>query len=119
MKIYIKFAIYTNVPSLALLTPIAAYNFVAGGNLAALTAFYNFILYIIPVTLILAYLIYSLRKGLKTDVIYKVVYFILATICMLLLIYAWFIFTPIVMLLGLIVSFAVTRVHRRLRPKEI
>ena len=117
MKFYVKFAIYANMPSLVLLTPMAAQNFATGGNLVALMAFYNFVLYIIPVALILAFLIYSLIKGLKPHIAYMTLYFVLSTACMVLLAIAWTTLTPIVIFMSFIVSFIAVMLYKHLlRP---
>ena len=118
MKGYVRFTIYSNIPSLLLLTPIAIHNIATGGNWAALMAFYNFVLYIIPVTIILVYLIRSLIKGLNPLKTYTALYFVLSTVCMLLFIYAWATFTPFVAAVSYVISYIAVKLYRYFRPSS-
>jgi len=118
MERYIKFAIYSNIPSLLLIIVPAISGLLTGGNWQALMAFYNFVLYIIPVTIILIYLIRSLVKGLNPHRAYMVLYFALSTICMVLLAIAWSVFTPIVVLVSCAISYAVVRVYKRRQARR-
>jgi len=117
MEKYIKLVIYSNIPPLLLLTPIAAYNLVTGGNVVALAAFYNFVLYIIPVTIMLIYLIHRLRKGFDADTVQGGICFVLATACMVLLVIGWMILTPVVILVSTPLSFTAVKIYTAVREK--
>ena len=118
MKNYVKFAVYANMPSLLILPIPAINNLFTGGNWLALMAFYNLVLYVIPMTIILAYLVRSLIKGLKPQRAYMVLYFVLSTVCVLLLIIAWFALTPFVALASCAVSYIAVKLYKRLRPER-
>ena len=104
MKRYIRFTIYANIPSLLLITPIAIHIIFTRGNLPGIMAMYNLTRYSIPVTIILIYLIRSLKNELKPQKAYMVLYFVLSTIAMALLFYAWGTRTPLVILISFILS---------------
>jgi hypothetical protein len=133
LKGYVKVAIYTNVPTLLVVT---VFNLTYGGSwvelfletfwilffifpitilLAGLMEFYYGVLYIIPVTIILSYLIYSFNVGLKPQKSYKVLYFVLSTICMVLFTAAWLAVIPISALVSYTLSDTAVNIYKRLR----
>jgi hypothetical protein len=133
MKPCVKVAIYINVPTLLVMT---AFNLIDDGSwaepflfanvvlyvffpatllLAHLMIEYFLVLYIIPITIILAYLIYSLIKGLKPQKAYKVLYFVLSMICMVLFTITWLAAVPIVALVSYVLSGTVVSIYKRLR----
>jgi hypothetical protein len=133
MKPYVKVAIYINVPTLLVMT---VFNLIDDGSwaepflfvnvvlyvffpatilLAHLMIEYFLVLYIIPITIILAYLIYSLNKGLKPHKAYKVLYFVLSMICMVLFTITWLVAVPIVALVSYALSGTAVSIYKRLR----
>lgn len=115
MEAYVRFTIYANLPSLLIITIPAVHNLTTDGNWLALMAFYNLVLYVIPVTIILAYLIHSLVKGLKPHKVNIALYFALSTICIVLFIVAWFVLAPIVALVSYAISYVAVRLYRSWR----
>jgi len=118
MEKYVRFVVYANIPALLFITPAAAHNFVTGGNIVALMAFYNFVLYIIPVSIMFIYLIYSLRNGVNENIKRKVLCCILSTICMVLYVIAWSVTIIFVLPVCLALSYGVVKIYKALSAKK-
>ena len=118
MKHYVRFVIYANMPSLIIMSIPAIINLTTGGNWLALMAFYNLVLYIIPVSIIHVYLIRSFIREPKPQKAYIVLNFVLSTICMVLFIVAWSLLAPIVALVSYAVSFFAVKLYWRLRTRR-
>ena len=117
MKHYMRFTIYVCMPTLVILPIPAIVNITTGGNWAALMAFYNIVLYIIPVSIMQFFLIRRLNEP-KPQRVYLMLDSFLSTICLVLLLIAWASFTPIVALVSYVVSFLFVKLYKRIRTQR-